>query len=302
MGDVTDPMAAFGVGNTVFATPQAHIEQRLDAARLGDHHGRVGLAALGVLVDEVCGIPFAVAPPTGPTVQARLGISVVGELVTGDLLTATSTLLNSDDFGIEAGLEVVEVTSAGGGVVALGSARSVRVGRHAQATPESGYGAKPVPAAGQSPTPDPIDPGLSGRQIVAGLASGAIDRGPLADLLSADITPEDGELAAVAGLHIAITTSAWMGNYMGTMHGGVIATILGHALSIGAQTGTAPGQLHRLVDMTANFFRSPPVDGEVLDVIVEPDRVGRRIGTYTASMTGPDGKLLARATGDAHFG
>ncbi|WP_233425386.1 PaaI family thioesterase [Gordonia otitidis] len=128
--------------------------------------------------------------------------------------------------------------------------------------------------------------------------SGQRERGPLAELLNARIDPAGPS----TGLRLVVDTQAWMGNMFGTMHGGVIATIVGVACSFAGQRQTHAGQDYRVGDLSVAFFRSPPVDGSRVSVDVEAVKVGRRIASFSARMTGPDGTLLAEGAADIHFG
>ena len=141
-------------------------------------------------------------------------------------------------------------------------------------------------------------PDLDGETIIAQIVSGQRERGPLAELLNARIDPAGPS----TGLRLVVDTQAWMGNMFGTMHGGVIATIVGVACSFAGQRQTHAGQDYRVRDLSVAFFRSPPVDGSRVSVDVEAVKVGRRIASFSARMTGPDGTLLAEGAADIHFG
>ncbi len=136
--------------------------------------------------------------------------------------------------------------------------------------------------------PDPIDPALSGQEIVDAIAAGVLDPGPIIRLLGGGL--EDGRFI--------VRTAEWMGNHFGTMHGGLIAAIVGQGISFAAQAHTAPGVGYQVTDMSVGFYRSPELGGEVV-VDVEPVKVGRRIGSFDATMRTRDGLLLSKASADA---
>ena len=100
----------------------------------------------------------------------------------------------------------------------------------------------------------------------------------------------------------AVSPRPWMANPLGAMQGGVVAAIISQACSFAGHLYAGPGQKYALGDLTASFWRSPPVDIGEIAVTTMLDKLGRRIGTVSATMTGPDDVPLARAVADIQHG
>ena len=99
---------------------------------------------------------------------------------------------------------------------------------------------------------------------------------------------------------MVIAPQPWMINPLGAIQGGVMSAMLGQACSFAGQMPTAPGQAYSMADLSVYFFRSPP-GNDTVTVVSSPDRVGRRLGTVSASMRGADGVEFARATANIRF-
>lgn len=283
----TDPFSAFGVGRRPDSA-LAEMVQHLGPG-LTDHRGLIDLPALTVLFDDIGGVPFFFAEE-GSSVQARLSMSMSDRPAVDEVLEAAAELvMNSGDFGATA----VTVTGDRGRPLCFGSARNVRVGR--ELVSGGDHTAIPEPTA---PTgaglPAPLRPGKSGREIVHAIAEAWEPVGPLGRLLGGSVDfDEQGRVL------FSSTTAPWMGNIMGTMHGGVIGAVVAQGLSFAAQAA-APGAGYQLIDFTVAFLRSPAVDGRTVQVHTRPVKVGRRLGVFAADLYDGD-VLLASGTADARF-
>lgn len=257
--------------------------------RFADHRGLIDMPALMVLFDDLGGIPFSYADRSSSSLQARLSVSVGPRPALTDVLRGESSLRMSDEaFGSTA----VRVTR-GDEEVAGGRARSARVGRARIGESEIVVGPT-LPAPDDAELPEPIDPSLTGAQIVASIADGERRIGPLGELLDGSISDADP-----AALRLAVPAAKWMGNFFGTMHGGMIATIVAQAASLGVAANLRAGVGYQLVEFTVAFLRSPAVDGRVVTATVTPVKIGRRLSTVDVELHDADGMLLARATADA---
>ncbi|MFT4043413.1 MAG: PaaI family thioesterase [Gordonia sp. (in: high G+C Gram-positive bacteria)] len=298
----TDPMTMFAVGDTVASAGRVTARQRLCAC-FTDHRGRIDLPALAVLFDHIGGIPFH-DTVGGGSLQSRLMLSAIGNLAVDELLCGVAELEMHDG---SVGATGVRITTGSGAVCCMGTARNVAVSRAADADPAAadGDGIGPIPecvGAHDVNLPDPIDEGDDGVAIVEKIAAGRRPAGPIADLLRARVEISRGSDGSDRRLRVVVDTAPWMGNMFGTMHGGVIATIVGQACSYAGQLGTTPGQDYRVGDLAVAFFRSPDVRGTEVVVEVEPVKIGRRIASVRARMLGPDAKLLAEGVSDIYFG
>lgn len=289
----TDPLGAFGVGSLHITDVRATAVQQL-SARFADHRGRIDLPVLGVLVDHIGGAPFA-ARVGGAAMQARLGMSASTHFDVDALAQASADLVMHDD---RSGITRFEVGDTSR-LCCSGSARSMRVGRTVPPSPEllQAFAAPPPEDAADVDLPDPIPADLPGADIVAAISSGDRAPGPLVEMLNGRIEPDSES----SDLRLTIGTERWMGNAFGTMHGGVITTIVGHACSLAGQSHAAPGADYTVGELTVAFLRSPAVDGAPVHVDVDARKVGRRVAVFAARMTDADGILLADAAADIHF-
>ncbi len=283
---ITDPFDAFGVGRLP-GSALAEMTQRLGAG-LADHRGLIDLPVLAVLFDDLGGLPFFVAEP-GSSMQSRLSMSMVERPAVDEELTATAELaMAAGDYGATS----VQIRGAGGRLLMIGTARNVRVGR--ALVVQGDHSALPEPVAPVAPLPAPLDPARTGAQVVAAIAAGEIAAGPLAELLGAAV------VVGAGGVELHAVTAPWMGNIMGTMHGGVIGAIVAQGLSYAAQAATPAGVGYQVVEYSVAFLRSPQVDGRTVIVRTEPIKVGRRLGVFAAKLYDGD-TLLAHATADVRF-
>ncbi|EGD54291.1 PaaI family thioesterase [Gordonia neofelifaecis] len=284
-----DPFSTFGIGReTETATPV--LTQKL-GTDLTDHRGLIELPAFAVLFDDIGGIPFHRLNMDSSSMQARLTMSMVERPRLHDMVRATGEVqMHNDTYGTTS----VAITGGDGDTLCFGVARGVRVGR--PTTGESGQWQADPPAPNTLPAVPALDPALSGADVIAKLIDGSLPVGPLAGILGGTVTRsnDDGSIEA------EFTGEPWMANLMGTMHGGVIATMLGQACSFGAQRNVRAGGGYQLIDFTCEFHRSPIVDGRTVRVEVTPVKLGRRLSLFDARMYDGD-QLLGRATADARF-
>lgn len=282
-----DPFSAFGVGRRP-GSELADMVQCLGPG-LTDHRGLIELPALTVLFDDIGGLPFFFAED-GSSVQSRLSMSMLTRPNVEEELDATAELLMSDE---AYGATAVRVSGESGRSLCFGSARNVRVGR--DLVFEGDHLQIPAPTA-PAGTLCSVDPATPGREVIESFAHAWSSIGPLGELLGGAVSfGPDGNV------EFAATTAPWMGNIMGTMHGGLIGAIVAQGLSYAAQATTPAGVGYQLIDFTVAFHRSPIVDGRTIVVQTRPVKVGRRLGVFAAELH--DGaNLLASATGDVRFG
>ncbi|MFT3900900.1 MAG: PaaI family thioesterase [Gordonia sp. (in: high G+C Gram-positive bacteria)] len=257
--------------------------------RIVDHRGRVELPAVMVLFDDLGGLPFALADPSNSSIQARLTVAAGARLERGDVVRGDGRLTMHDD---SFGSTTIRVTR-GEDTVVHGMSRSVRVGRAVVGEPEVVAG-ETLPAPDDADLPEPIDPALSGADVVAAIADGSRRIGPLGELLGARIVDASPE-----ALRLEVPAVEWMGNFFGSMHGGMIATIVAQAASLGIAANMRPGVDYQLTEYTVAFLRSPAVDGQNVVATVTPVKLGRRLSTVDVELHAADGTLLARGTADA---
>lgn len=296
MANPKNLMAAFGVAATVDSAAMSATQHL--TRDLADHRGRAEMPAYAMVAESMSSGTFwhSFEEPVG-TVQSWLSLTAGAPVKIDDRLYTTSELLHNDGAH---GIVALRITNDDDDVVCAGLARCVLVGRTGASLAKI---KKTLPAASHGyvrhvePTatmPAPIDEALDGAGTLAAIADGTLSPGPLCELLSATVLSSDTEVRMV------IAPQPWMINPLGAIQGGVMSAMLGQACSFAGQMPTAPGQAYSMADLSVYFFRSPPGD-DTVTVVSSPDRVGRRLGTVSASMRGADGDEFARATANIRF-
>lgn len=297
MTTVENLLSMFAISRPRYDGGVMSAEQVLGHA-VADHRGQIEMPAYAVMVESVTsgGFWYSLDAPVG-SVQSWLSLTAAAPAGIGQRLSATSQLAHRDH---AYGALTVQITNDDRSVVCADVGRCVQVSRGSDAlaaikdVPQPPPGER-APAPLQLPClPSPIDPGLDGRQVLAGISDGRIAAGPLCDLLHASVTSADDQVRLI------VAPQPWMANPLGAMQGGVVAAILGQACSLAGQVHTVPDQRYALVDLTANFWRSPPVDAGDITVTTGLHKLGRRIGTVSALMVADD-VPLAHAVADIQY-
>jgi uncharacterized protein (TIGR00369 family) len=133
---------------------------------------------------------------------------------------------------------------------------------------------------------------LSGLDYVRAIAAGTVAAPPIAELLGMSIAEADDGRAV-----FALVPEEWMYNPLGTVHGGVAATLLDSCMGCAVQTTLPAGVVYTTTDLQVRYVRAMSVrTGRVL----AEGRVVHR-GARTATAEGrlfveADGTLLAHAS------
>jgi uncharacterized protein (TIGR00369 family) len=85
-------------------------------------------------------------------------------------------------------------------------------------------------------------------------------------------------------------------NPLGTVHGGVISTLLDTAAACAVHTTLAAGEFYTSVDLTVKFLRPVIVDSGLLTCEGTMIQRGRRTALAQAQLTDGAGSLVAHAT------
>ena len=101
---------------------------------------------------------------------------------------------------------------------------------------------------------------LPGLEAIRKIASGELPPPPIAQLLDFEISHvEEGRVI------FAFTPAEWMYNPIGTVHGGVAATLLDSSLGCAIHTTLAAGQRYTTSDLQVRYVRALSADtGRVL--------------------------------------
>ena len=134
--------------------------------------------------------------------------------------------------------------------------------------------------------------GRAGLDFIRAIAGGELPPPPIATLLGMEIV-EASEGRAV----FALDPAEWMFNPIGSVHGGIAATILDSCLGCAVQTTLPPGAAYTTTDLQVRYLRGMSADtGRVLaeGKVIHP---GRRQATAEARLyVEATGKLIATAT------
>ena len=143
---------------------------------------------------------------------------------------------------------------------------------------------------------DPLEivagaPARSGLQLLRAIADGSLPAAPIAKLLGMDIESlEEGRVV------FGLTVGEHQYNPLGSVHGGVISTILDSALGCAIHSTLPVGRGYTTLDLTVNFDRALTVAVPRVLAIGEVVTVGRRVATATGRVVGLDGTLYAHAS------
>jgi len=85
-------------------------------------------------------------------------------------------------------------------------------------------------------------------------------------------------------------------NPIGTVHGGILSTLLDSAMSCAVHTSLPEGAGYTTLELKVNFVRAVQVDGGRLTCEGRTVHVGRRVATCEGRITDPAGKLVAHGT------
>ena len=102
------------------------------------------------------------------------------------------------------------------------------------------------------------------------------------------------------GVRLAAVTQPWMANVLGFVHGGILASMIGQAVSFVGELHTTPDADHQVGELSISFLRSPRVDGQHLTIDARADRVGRRVASVGVTMRSGD-QVQATATAEILF-
>ena len=132
---------------------------------------------------------------------------------------------------------------------------------------------------------------LDGLQQLQAIRSGELPPPPIMETLGfTDLRAEAGRVVVempAAGFHY---------NPLGTVHGGVISTLLDTAAACAVHTTLAVGEVYTSVDLTVKFLRPVTVESGLLSCEGTVIQRGRRTALGQAQLTDGASRLVAHAT------
>ncbi|MEU5842088.1 PaaI family thioesterase [Rhodococcus sp. NPDC047139] len=259
---------------------------------LFDHRGRTTLASLGVLTDFAGGLPaglarFAATGERPQGVLSHLTATLAHPFPSSGILVGHGSGLFFDE---STGVSRTDVRDEQGALVAHLVGRSILVGR--TPTDLGPDAAESVPDRGE---PEPWSDAavlaeLPGLDIVTGISTGSLPRGPLAGLLGLEVT------AAERGVVRArLSPREWMANVIGSVQGGVLVSIAEAVTGLAAQTLTGVDHDYRVLEIGLDYLRSPAVPGPDIELRSTALRAGRRLASFETTLCAADGTVYVRA-------
>ncbi|MBS9375221.1 PaaI family thioesterase [Rhodococcus sp. B50] len=259
---------------------------------LFDHRGQTTLASVGVFTDFAAGAPaglarFAETGDRPQTVLSHLTATLAHPFPSSGTLVGRGSSLYYDD---STAVSRTDVRDEQGALVAHLVGRSVVVGRTPmELGPDA---AETVPERGEPEawSDAAVLAELPGVDIVTGISTGSLPRGPLAGLLGLEVT------AAERGVVQArVSPLEWMANVIGSVQGGVLVSMAEAVTGLAAQTLTGIGQDYRVLEIGLDYLRSPAAPGPVIELRSEAVRAGRRLASFETTLCGADGTVYVRA-------
>ena len=97
-------------------------------------------------------------------------------------------------------------------------------------------------------------------------------------------------------VHFAVTPKADFANPLGTVHGGICATLLDSVMGCAVHTTLPAGVGYTTLELKINYIRTVAVDADELTGIGTVIHVGGRTATAEGKVFSADGKLVAHGT------
>ena len=132
---------------------------------------------------------------------------------------------------------------------------------------------------------------LTGLELMRLTATTDDHRPPIATLMALSIDEVD-----YGRVTMSIQTRPDFANPMGTVHGGICATLLDSATSGAVHTTLAAGVGYSTLELKVNYIRSIPVDGVRLTATANTIHVGGKTATAEGRVHDSQGRLVAHGT------
>lgn len=132
---------------------------------------------------------------------------------------------------------------------------------------------------------------LSGLEFLTALTSQDEDWSGIASLIGM----RADQLALGHVVFSALTRPAFA-NPLGTVHGGICATLLDSAMGCAVHTTLEAGVGFTTLELSVNYIRSVPTDGRRLTATGTTIHVGRTTATAEGRVVDDEGRLVAHGT------
>jgi uncharacterized protein (TIGR00369 family) len=133
--------------------------------------------------------------------------------------------------------------------------------------------------------------GLAGVDFLGAMVRGEFPKPPVAVLLGMQIASvEPGRVV------FELEVGEHLYNPIGSVHGGIISTVLDSAMGCAVHSHLARGQAYTTLELKVNFDRALTVAVPVVRAEADIVTSGRRVATAVGRLVGPDGTLYAHAS------
>lgn len=132
---------------------------------------------------------------------------------------------------------------------------------------------------------------MSGLAYIQAMIDGQVPPPPIAVLVGMALT-EASEGRAV----FTLTTAEWHYNPIGSVHGGIAATLLDSAMGCAIQTMLPLGVGYSTLELSVNYTRGMTATTGTVYAIGEALHVGRQSATAQGRIVDAEGKLYAHGT------
>ena len=132
---------------------------------------------------------------------------------------------------------------------------------------------------------------LDGFEQLEAMFDGRLPAPPIAETLG--LEDFGGERGAI---HVGLVPQTRHYNPIGSVHGGVVATLLDTAAGCSVHSTLAPGELYTSLDLTVKFLRAVTLDSGRLRCEGSVLQRGRRTALAQAQLYDEKGRLVAHAT------
>lgn len=133
--------------------------------------------------------------------------------------------------------------------------------------------------------------GRSGLEFLRGIADGELPVPPIMATLGVSGVKFDDGTAS-----FELTPQEWHYNPIGTVHGGVLSTMLDSALACAIHTTLPVGAGYTSLDLSVRFTRAATVESGTLTADGHVVTRGRRTATAEGHITDAAGRIVATAT------
>lgn len=144
----------------------------------------------------------------------------------------------------------------------------------------------------QPPSSESRDPlSLSGYELLMAMARGEFPPAPISETIG--MSGFGGEEGSI---WVELVPEPRHYNPLGTVHGGVISTLLDTAAACSVHSTLAPGEGYTSLDLTVKFLRPVTVESGLLRATGSVLQRGRRTALAQAQLHDAQGRLVAHAT------